>query len=75
MAEVVRLVFGKNWGLSKEQCENAYVLALRHAEDHNTEPNTAWGYAAGLTRLSQGAFTDKRVEIDRAAGKVLELAL
>lgn len=73
--EVVKLVFGKNWGLSKEVCEMAYVLAIRHAEDHGTEPNTAWGYAAGLTRLSQGLYADKRVEIDRAAGKVLELAL
>ena len=74
-AEVVRLVFGKSWGLSKENCEQAYVLAIRHAEDHGTEPNTAWGYASGLTRLSQGVYADRRVELDRAAGKILELAL
>jgi hypothetical protein len=72
--EVVKLVFNKGWGISKEQCEQAYVLAIRHAEDHNTEPNTAWGYASGITRLSQGVFADKRVELDRVAGKVLELA-
>ena len=72
--EVVKMVFGKQWGMTKQQCEDAYVLATRHAEEHNTEPNTAWGYAAGITRLSQGLYGDKRVELDRAAGRVLELA-
>ena len=72
--DVVKLVFNKGWGLSKRECEDAYVLASRHAEDHNTEPNTAWGYAAGITRLSQGKYQDKRDLMDRVAGKVLEMA-
>lgn len=71
---VIKLVFGKNWGLSKEQCENAMVLSVRHADDHGGDPLTAWGYVAGLTRLSQGVYADKRVEVDRAAGKILDLA-
>lgn len=72
--QVVKLVFGKDWGLSKTECESAYVLASRHAEEHGTEPNTAWGYAAGITRLSQGQYADKRVAMDRVAGRVMELA-
>ncbi len=74
--EVVSTIFNKGWGLSKQACEQAYILADRHADDHGTEPNTAWGYAAGLTRLSQGLpFQDKRNEMDRFAGKVLEMAI
>ncbi len=73
--EVVDFIFKKGWGLAKRECEDAYVLATRHAEEHGTEPNTAWGYAAGLTRMSQGQYADRRDQIDRAAGKVLGLAL
>lgn len=73
-AAVVKNIFVRNWGLSKNECENAYVLASRHAEEHNTEPNTAWGYAAGLTRLSQGQYADRRTEMDRVAGRILEMA-
>ena len=71
---LIKVVFGKNWGLSKTECENAYMLALRHEEDHNTYANTAWGYAAGITRLSQQQWGDKRVAMDRVAGRVLEMA-
>jgi hypothetical protein len=71
---IVKLVFGKQWGLSKQQCEDAYVLAARHADDHGGDPNTAWGYAAGITRLSQGMYADKRDIMDRAAGRVMEMA-
>jgi hypothetical protein len=70
----VKKIFGKDLGLSKTECENAWVLATRHAEDHGVEPNTAWGYAAGVTRLSQGVFADKRVTMDKAAGRILEMA-
>ena len=72
--KVIDMVFKKDWGLSKSECDSAYVLATRHAEDHGTEPNTAWGYAAGVTRLSQGLHADKRVTMDRAAGRIMELA-
>jgi hypothetical protein len=72
--EVVTFAFGKNFGLSKAECENAYVLADRHADEHGGNPNSAWGYAAGITRLSQQKFADKRDVMDRAAGKILETA-
>lgn len=73
--EVVDTVFKKFTGqLSRVDANNAYTLAERHAEEHGTEPNTAWGYAAGLTRLSQGLFADKRDAMDRIGGRILEMA-
>jgi len=72
--KVVEMVFRRNFGLSKQDCDGAYVLAERHQDDHGGNPTSAWGYAAGLTRLSQGQFADKRSEMDRAAGKLMALA-
>ena len=41
----------------------------------NQDPRTAWGMAQGATRLSQQEINaDHRVALDRAAGKVLEVA-
>jgi hypothetical protein len=71
---IVTLVFGSGFGLSKRECEDAYVLAERHADTHGGDPNTAWGYASGVTRLSQQQYADKRDTMDRAAGKILEMA-
>ncbi len=73
--EVVETVYKKLGTLSKADYDNAYILAERHAEEHGTEPNTAWGYAAGLTRLSQGMFADKRDQMDRIGGRILEMAV
>lgn len=73
-ADVVTFVFGKGFGLSKSECEQSYVLAERHADEHGNNPNTAWGFAAGVTRLSQQMYADKRDSMDRAAGKILETA-
>ena len=37
-------------------------------------PRSAWGIANGLTELSQeSTYTDERVKIDRAAGKLLQI--
>lgn len=71
---IITLVFGKQLGLTKTECENAYVLAERHESDHGGNPRSAWGYAAGVTRLSQQGFADQRDRMDRAAGKILEMA-
>jgi len=55
-------------------------LAWDHAErdydeTHSANPRTAWGMAQGLTHLSQQtSYADERDELDRAAGKVLEMA-
>lgn len=72
--EVIDWVYGKQFGLSRTECENAYVLADRYAENHGNNPRSAWGFAAGVTRLSQQAFADKRDIMDRAAGKILATA-
>lgn len=40
------------------------------------EPDTAWGFAQALTRYSQRLpYADKRTDLDRAAGRVLALAI
>lgn len=72
--DVINLVFRKNIGLSKAQCEDAMILAERHEDDHGGNPLSAWGYAAGVTRLSQGVYADQRDTMDRAAGRILEFA-
>lgn len=72
--DIITLIFGKQLGLSKSECENSYVLAERHESDHGGNPRSAWGYAAGVTRLSQQGYADQRDRMDRAAGKILELS-
>jgi hypothetical protein len=58
---------------AKRNVADAYELAIQHPEDG--DPNTAWGLANGLTRLSQlSQYTDERVDLDRAAGAVLALS-
>lgn len=53
--------------------EAAWALSEAHPEDGGV-PTSAWGMASGLTRLSQTKlYTDARVEMDVAAGKILEL--
>jgi len=73
--EVVESVFKHQFGLSKRECEDSYVLAERFNEDHGGNPNSAWGYAAGVTRLSQGKYCDDRDRMDRAAGKILGMSV
>ena len=57
--------------------EAAYDAAVEHPEDAGEKcaPNSAWGMAQGMTRYSQSqTWTDKRVELDRLAGSILDLA-
>lgn len=73
---VLDRLFGLNrtLGLSRDTLDAAYQLAERHA-DTDGSPRSPWGMAQGLTRLSQRTpYGDKRVTIDRAAGKVLSMA-
>ncbi len=72
--ELIQFVYGKQFGLSKRECEDAYILANRHAEEHNNNPLSAWGFCAGVTRLSQQQYADNRDRMDRAAGKILATA-
>lgn len=72
--EVVKLVFGKKKLVTKRVAEAAYLTAEQH-RDTDGSPRTAWGYAQGITRLSQSAkYADERTNLDRAAGEVLALA-
>lgn len=72
--EVITYVYNRKLGLSQTECENAYVLAERHEQEHGRNPRSAWGFASGLTRLSQQNYADKRDAMDRAAGKLLDVA-
>lgn len=73
--EVLDLLFGKKI-LPMKSLERAYEYAIDEADRHAAgSPKTAWGMAQGLTRLSQDSpNADRRNEIDRAAGKILDLA-
>ena len=70
--EVLDKLFGKRIA-TLGTLENAYHIAESYS-DVDGAPTTLWGMAQGLTRLSQlGPWADKRNELDRAAGKLLEI--
>lgn len=73
--ELLDMVFGRRI-LTKKDTLAAYALAEKFAQvDGHNDPLSAWGFAQGVTRLSQEQpYGDKRTELDRAAGKVLNLA-
>jgi hypothetical protein len=62
--------------LSRKTIEASYDQAVLEAEKETTlDPNTAWGYAQGLTAYSQETpYADERSKLDRASGKVLSMA-
>jgi hypothetical protein len=71
--DVIERVF-KLGSLSKRTVKEAYVLAAAN-ESTDGSPRTVWGLLQGLTRLSQReTFADRRVAIDRAAGKLMEIS-
>jgi len=58
--------------LSQKIIADAYDVAVK--EERYGSPRSAWAIANGLTELSQECtYTDERIKIDRAAGKVLEM--
>lgn len=60
--------------LSRKVIESAYALADQFSEWYG-DPRTAWGMANGITQFSQSkSYANQRVDLDRAAGKVLDLA-
>jgi len=73
--EVVKFLYDKRIS-TQSILESAFDEAEKHPEDGgDCDPKSAWGMAQGMTRLSQGSpFMDKRVEMDKAAGSILELA-
>ena len=70
---VLDKLFGiRKLGLTRKLIEAGYD-AVKVEEDG--EANTVWGMAQGLTRVSQNLpYADQRTEIDRAAGRLIELA-
>lgn len=73
--QVLDRLFGiRNLGVSRKTLDAAYEVTVKE-EPAEVNPNSAWGIAQGLTRLSQETpFADERVAADRAAGKVLSIA-
>lgn len=69
--ELLDAIFGKrSIGLSRKLIAAGYDATL---PDVDGDPLTPWGLAQGLTRHSQTMpFADKRTEIDRAAGRLLD---
>ena len=54
--------------VSQKQAAEAYTLA----EAHEPNPRSVWGYAQGLTRLSQRTpWQDGRFALDRAASRLI----
>lgn len=73
MDDVIDAVFQKKI-LSRSNAQAAYELAEKNVTVDG-DPRTAWGLAQGVTRLSQEQVNaDQRVALDRAAGKVLQIA-
>jgi hypothetical protein len=69
-----RLFNVKALGLSRVKLEAAYDLTVE-CEPAAVNPNSAWGVAQGITRLSQqSAYADERTGLDKAAGRVLAMA-
>lgn len=64
-------VFGKrSIALSRKAIEAGFEACI---PDVDGDPLTPWGLTQGLTRYSQTEpFADKRTEIDRAAGRILD---
>jgi len=69
----VDLLFAKRIA-PKGALESAYAIAERNVDSYGP-PMSAWAMVNGLTEYSQTTkHTDARMELDRAAGKVLALA-
>ena len=69
--DVVDFIFSQRI-LTRKDAVRAYEAVV---PEQDGDPYTAYGYAQGITRLSQAEpNADTRVGYDRAAGKVLEMA-
>lgn len=72
--DVLDAIFGKVNGLTKGMIGQAYDKAEQRTDWYGA-PNTAWGFAGGLTEIARDyPNADERVALDRAATKVMEIA-
>jgi hypothetical protein len=70
--EVLDAIFGKRAINLSRRVLNAGYEAVN--QDQDGDPRTAWGLVQGLTRHSQTVpYAAERTEIDRAAGRILEV--
>jgi len=73
--EVLDKIFGLRVPvLSRKLIGEGYDRAELHSDWYG-DPKTVWGLAGGLTEVARDmAHADKRVEVERAAGKVMQIA-
>lgn len=72
--EVLDKVFGLNTGLSRKQIGAGYDRAVEQEARYGA-PNTVWGFTGGLTEVARDLpNADARVELERKAGKVMQIA-
>lgn len=73
--EVVDTLYSRDMATRKALMA-AFDAAVEHPEDGgDCDPKSAWGMAQGFTRMSQAQpYMDKRIELDRIAGRILNLA-
>jgi len=71
--EVLDKLFGKrSLQVSRKALESSYEAVI---PDQDGDPRTVWGFVQGMTRHSQTiAYADQRTQLDRAAGRVMEIA-
>jgi Domain of unknown function (DUF932) len=73
--EVVSTLFKLSLGIGKKVIKEAYDAAVRNESENKATPNTVWGIVNGLTEISQRRpHGDERTKVDRAAGKVMQIA-
>lgn len=73
--DVLDKVFGlRAPSLTRKLLGQAYDAAEMHSDWYG-DPRTAWGLTNGITEVSQRAdYANERNDIDRAAGRVLDMA-
>lgn len=72
LAAIAKYVAGHSLPLPRATIAQALDVAADH-EDWYGNPRSLFAAVAGLTHVSQGAYTDERAVIDRAAGRLLDM--
>lgn len=73
LSALVKYAKGHSLPLSRSRISEALDVAEQY-RDWYGDPRSLWGAVAGLTHASQGTYQDDRETVDRAAGKLLEMA-
>ena len=73
-AVIDKLFSIRTLGVPRKTLELAQARAIENSDAYG-DPKSAWGMAQGLTEVSQGAsYTSERVNLDRAAGRIVEMS-